>query len=129
MLSNGFADLTSSYRLGFEPCSKRLHKRSIQTVVDFISESLSFMSTVGADKSNSLRSIDFFTSHEALLLEYEQSLTRLLKVPGTSDKQWYNTSGHFIWIGDRTRQVDGAHVEFFRGVQNPIGIKKLDQAR
>jgi 3-deoxy-7-phosphoheptulonate synthase len=89
------------------------------------------MSTVGGDRDTSWKSVDFFTSHEALLLEYEQSLTRHLKDPRSRNTQntegdnrkWYNTSSHFIWIGDRTRQPDGAHVEFFRGVQNPIGIK------
>ena len=95
------------------------------------------MRTVGADSTaNGLETVDLYTSHEGLLLEYEQSLTRRLKHPparaalldggrATSDdgKGWYNTSAHFLWIGDRTRQLDGAHVEYFRGIENPIGIK------
>ena len=62
---------------------------------------------------------DFYTSHEALLLPYEQALTRVDSTTG----HWYACSAHFLWIGDRTRQPDGAHVEFLRGVRNPIGIK------
>ena len=81
------------------------------------------MQTIGADSAPSLGSADFYTSHEGLLLEYEQSLTRRLKDPRDHQEKWFNTSAHFIWIGDRTRQLDGAHVEYFRGIQNPIGIK------
>ncbi len=66
-----------------------------------------------------IRETDFYTSHEALLLPYEQALTRIDSTTG----EWYGCSSHFLWIGDRTRQVDGAHVEFLRGVRNPIGIK------
>ena len=66
-----------------------------------------------------LRSTDFFTSHEALLLGYEQAMTRVDSTTG----DWYDTSGHMVWVGDRTRQPDHAHVEFVRGVKNPLGIK------
>jgi 3-deoxy-7-phosphoheptulonate synthase len=90
------------------------------------------MKTIGADTSGNLQSVDFYTSHEGLLLEYEQSQTRKLRNPivakapksaSTDDKSYYNTSAHFLWIGDRTRQVDGAHIEYFRGIENPIGVK------
>ena len=66
-----------------------------------------------------LRATDFYTSHEALLLGYEEAMTRVDSTTG----DWYATSGHMLWIGDRTRQPDDAHVEFFRGIKNPIGIK------
>ena len=66
-----------------------------------------------------LRATDFYTSHEALLLGYEQALTRVDSTTG----DWYATSGHMIWIGDRTRQLDHGHVEYFRGIKNPIGLK------
>ena len=66
-----------------------------------------------------LRTTDFYTSHEALLLGYEQALTRVDSTTG----DWYATSGHMLWIGDRTRQPDHAHVEFCRGIKNPIGLK------
>jgi 3-deoxy-7-phosphoheptulonate synthase len=66
-----------------------------------------------------LRETDFYTSHEALLLGYEEALTRVDSTSG----DWYATSGHMIWIGDRTRQPDHAHVEFCRGIKNPLGLK------
>ena len=66
-----------------------------------------------------LRGTDFYTSHEALLLPYEQAMTRVDSTSG----DWYDTSAHMLWIGDRTRQLDGAHVEFMRGIKNPIGLK------
>ena len=98
------------------------------------------MHTVGADTAGQLQTVDLFTSHEGLLLEYEQSLTRRMKIPTSAisesrvprdvvvapsndGKAYYNTSAHFLWVGDRTRQIDGAHVEYFRGIENPIGVK------
>jgi len=85
------------------------------------------MKTVGADTAVQLGSVDLFTSHEGLLLDYEECLTRKMILPydkgGPLVESWYNTSAHFIWIGDRTRQIDGAHVEYFRGIANPIGVK------
>ena len=68
-----------------------------------------------------LRETDYYTSHEALLLGYEQAMTRQDTI--TDDKGWYSTSAHMIWIGDRTRQLDGAHVEYMSGIKNPIGLK------
>lgn len=104
------------------------------SIVTSITESLHFMRTVGADTAGQLSSVDLYTSHEGLLLEYEQSLTRRLRRPSTThpaddhaldddDKAYYNTSSHFLWVGDRTRQIDGAHIEYFRGIENPIGVK------
>ncbi len=90
-------------------------------VADRLTEALGFMRAIGLDAENhpELRTTDFYTSHEALLLGYEQALTRVDSTSG----DYYATSGHMVWIGDRTRQPDGAHVEFFRGVKNPIGLK------
>jgi 3-deoxy-7-phosphoheptulonate synthase len=92
-----------------------------QTLADRITEALGFMRACGInpDTAPQLRSTEFFTSHEALLLGYEQALTRIDSTSG----DWYATSGHMLWIGDRTRQFDHAHVEFCRGVKNPIGLK------
>jgi 3-deoxy-7-phosphoheptulonate synthase len=100
------------------------------------------MRTIGADTAGQLQTVDLFTSHEGLLLEYEQRLTRRLKKPASSlfdsrvardpnvessvaddGKAYYNTSAHFLWVGDRTRQINGAHIEYFRGIENPIGVK------
>jgi 3-deoxy-7-phosphoheptulonate synthase len=79
------------------------------------------MQAIGLDLEDhpELRTTDFYTSHEALLLGYEQAMTRIDSTSG----DWYSTSGHFLWIGDRTRQLDHAHVEFCRGIRNPLGLK------
>jgi len=117
----GYANVDNVHKwmLGFVKDSPQAHR--YQELADRISESLDFMRACGLDpeRSQSLRTTDFFTSHEALLLGYEQALTRIDSTSG----EWYATSAHFLWIGDRTRQFDHAHVEFFRGINNPIGMK------
>jgi 3-deoxy-7-phosphoheptulonate synthase len=92
-----------------------------QELADRITETLSFMRAIGldAEEHQELSRTDFFTSHEALLLGYEQAMTRVDSTSGDH----YATSGHMIWIGDRTRQFDHAHVEYCRGVKNPLGLK------
>ncbi|MEM8840004.1 MAG: 3-deoxy-7-phosphoheptulonate synthase class II, partial [Pseudomonadota bacterium] len=92
-----------------------------RVLADKITEALDFMKAVGinSDTAPQLRTTDFFTSHEALLLGYEEALTRVDSTTGDH----YATSGHMLWIGDRTRQPDHAHVEYCRGVKNPIGVK------
>ncbi|MEM6666687.1 MAG: 3-deoxy-7-phosphoheptulonate synthase, partial [Pseudomonadota bacterium] len=92
-----------------------------QELADRISETLAFMRACGLTSETipAIGQTDFYTSHEALLLAYEEAFTR---IDSTSGK-WYATSGHMLWIGDRTRQPDHAHVEYFRGIQNPIGLK------
>ena len=138
----GVADLHSPLDWGLGHVRDEKIKAQYQSIVHNITDSIRFLRTVGADQSSrTLETIDLYTSHEALLLEYEEPLTRQLKHPaarseliastnssGPSSAQpgkegWYNTSAHFLWIGDRTRQLDGAHVEYFRGIENPIGIK------
>jgi 3-deoxy-7-phosphoheptulonate synthase len=86
-----------------------------------ISEALDFMKAcgIGRDSTPSLEAVDFFTSHEALHLPFEEALTR--RDPNTG--QWYATSAHMIWVGERTRQLDGAHLEYARGIANPVGVK------
>jgi 3-deoxy-7-phosphoheptulonate synthase len=90
-------------------------------MADRISDTLDFMTAAGvdSDRAHTLQTVDFYTSHEALLLEYEEALCRIDSTTGKP----VAGSGHMIWIGDRTRQPDGAHVEFASGVQNPIGLK------
>ncbi|MEM7619849.1 MAG: 3-deoxy-7-phosphoheptulonate synthase class II [Pseudomonadota bacterium] len=90
-------------------------------LVERIEDSLSFMKACGitSDNTPQLRETRFFTSHEALLLGYEEALTRVDSTSG----DWYATSGHFLWVGDRTRQIDHAHIEFLSGLKNPIGMK------
>ena len=130
-LASGFADLHNPMDWELGHVRDKELQTKYETIVRSISESLRFMKTIGADTAGQLHTVDLYTSHEGLLLEYEQSLTRRLRHPekytsakaSEDGKGWYNTSAHFIWIGDRTRQVDGGHVEYFRGIENPIGIK------
>jgi len=131
-IAAGIADLHNSLDWNLGHVHEKQVQSKYQHIVDSITESLRFMRTIGADTAGQLETVDLYTSHEGLLLEYEQSLTRKLRHPSNRLSRptdspdgmgWYNTSAHFIWIGDRTRQVDGAHVEFFRGLENPIGIK------
>ncbi len=119
--NGGYANLENAHRwmLGFVKDSP--HSQRYQEVADRISETLGFMRAIGLDPEAhpELRATDFYTSHEALLLGYEQAMTRLDSTSG----DFYATSGHFIWVGDRTRQLDGAHIEYARGIRNPIGLK------
>jgi 3-deoxy-7-phosphoheptulonate synthase len=117
----GYADLHNIHRwtLGFvagSPQGARYEELS-----DKISESLAFMEAIGVTPEShpSLHQVDFFTSHEGLLLGVEEAMTRVDSTSG----EWYDTSAHLLWIGERTRELDGAHVEFFRGIRNPIGVK------
>jgi len=92
-------------------------------IANRISESLNFMKACGLTSNSvpQLRETDFFTSHEALLLNYEEALTREDTI--TAEKGWYATSAHLLWVGDRTRQFDHGHIEYLSGIQNPVGIK------
>ncbi len=117
----GYANLdhVHAWMLGFVKDSPQGHRYA--ALADQISDTLAFMRACGIHPSSTpqLRQTDFFTSHEALLLGYEQALTRIDSTTG----EWYATSGHFLWIGDRTRDPVQAHVEFCRGINNPLGIK------
>jgi 3-deoxy-7-phosphoheptulonate synthase len=117
----GYADLENIHRwtVGFvedSPLGARYRE-----LTDKISEALTFMAAVGvtSDSHPDLKRVEVFTSHEALLLGFEEAMTRVDSLTG----EWYDTSAHMLWIGERTRQLDGAHVEFMKGVKNPIGLK------
>jgi 3-deoxy-7-phosphoheptulonate synthase len=119
--SGGYADLHNVHRwnLGFiagSPSGERY-----RALADRISETLEFMEACGItpESAPTLRTTDFYTSHEALLLGYEQAMTRIDSTSG----DWYDTSAHMLWIGDRTRALDGAHIEFARGIKNPLAVK------
>jgi 3-deoxy-7-phosphoheptulonate synthase len=118
--SGGYAALhhVSDWNMGF--VQDTVSKRYAETAQK-VSDAVSFMEACGITASNTsrLRTVDFYTSHEALLLEYEEALTRTDSI----SKKKLAGSGHMLWIGDRTRQPDGAHVEYCRGVMNPLGIK------
>jgi len=119
--TGGYADLHNIHRwtLGFvagSPQGARYEALSAR-----ISESLTFMEAIGVTPEShpGLHQVEFFTSHEGLLLGLEEAMTRVDSTSG----EWYDTSAHLLWIGERTRELDGAHVEFFRGIRNPIGVK------
>ena len=153
-LSSGLADLHAPLDWSLGHVRDPDVRDNYQRIVERIRDTLDMMRTIGLDTGGGLETVDLFTSHEGLLLEYEQSLTRLFKHPanaippitlpsqptGTSKARkaslptqlppplpptqgYYDTSAHFIWIGDRTRQLTHAHVDFFRGIENPIGVK------
>jgi 3-deoxy-7-phosphoheptulonate synthase len=118
--TGGFADIhrVHAWTLGFAEGEKAERYKAMSAR---ISDALDFMTAAGVngETAHSLSTVDFYTSHEALLLEYEEALCRIDSTTGLP----IAGSGHMLWIGDRTRQPDGAHVEFCRGVQNPIGLK------
>ena len=118
--TGGYADVhqVHGWTLGFTESEKAEKYREI---ANRISDTLDFMAAAGvtSETAHTLQSVEYYTSHESLLLEYEEALCRQDSQTG----KWLAGSGHMIWIGDRTRQPDGAHVEFARGVQNPIGLK------
>ncbi|KAJ3107092.1 hypothetical protein HDU96_008016 [Phlyctochytrium bullatum] len=133
-LAGGFADLHHPDAWNLEDWDLA-HVRSpqirleYQTILDRLHDSLDFMRTIGGNlDAAAVRNVDLFVSHEGLLLDYEEALTRPAPVSakGAAEgvpQSHYNLGTHFLWIGDRTRQIDGAHVEFFRGLANPIGVK------
>jgi 3-deoxy-7-phosphoheptulonate synthase len=117
----GFADLHKVHRWNLDFVAESPQGDKYEALADRLSETLEFMAACGINSETTpqIRETEFYTSHEALLLPYEEALTRQDSLTG----RWYDCSAHFVWIGDRTRQLDGAHVEFMRGVENPIGLK------
>ena len=117
----GFAALSRVHAWNQEFVANSLEGKRYAMLADEIERALQFMKACGIDlhDDSALQGVDFYTSHEALILPYEQALTRRDSLSG----DWYDCSAHMLWIGDRTRQLDGAHVEFLRGVANPVGLK------
>lgn len=117
----GFADLARLHQWNVEFVASSMAGKRYEAVAGEIDRAVRFMAACGLDTATvpSLHEVDVFTSHEALVLGYEAALTR---VDSLTDR-WYDCSAHMVWIGERTRQLDGAHVEFFRGINNPIGCK------
>jgi 3-deoxy-7-phosphoheptulonate synthase len=117
----GFADLTQVHTWNLEFVASSPEGRRYEVIASEIGRALRFMQSIGIDlgAERSIHEVDVWTSHEGLLLDYEEPLTRRDSTTG----QWYDCSAHMLWIGERTRRVDGAHVEFFAGVHNPIGVK------
>jgi 3-deoxy-7-phosphoheptulonate synthase len=119
--SGGYADLHEVHRWNLDFVERSPLAARYKDLAARIDETLAFMAACGMTSQSTpqIRETDFYTSHESLLLPYEQALTRIDSTTG----DYYACSAHFLWIGDRTRQLDGAHVEFMRGVKNPIGMK------
>ncbi len=123
----GFADLAQVHVWNQEFVAARPEGRRYERIASEIDRALRFMAACGIDLSAevALKQVDFWTSHEALILGYEEALTRQDSLAGG----WYDCSAHLLWVGDRTRQLDGAHVEFLAGVRNPVGVKIGPSAR
>jgi 3-deoxy-7-phosphoheptulonate synthase len=119
LIDGGFADLHHPEYWDLEFVRHSPLAAEYQRMVEAIGQSLRFMETLAGQQVGQINRVDFYTSHEGLHLGFEQALTR--RVPRRAG--WYNLSTHFPWIGNRTRQIDGAHVEYFRGVENPIAVK------
>jgi 3-deoxy-7-phosphoheptulonate synthase len=119
LIDGGFADLHHPEYWNVQFVRNSPLAGEYTRMVDSILESLQFMETVTGASLAEMNRVDFFTSHEGLILHYEQAQTR--QVPRRAG--WYNLCTHFPWIGNRTRALDGAHVEFFRGLQNPVAVK------
>ena len=117
----GFADLHRVHQWNMGFVSDDAIGDRYKDIAERLDESLNFMAACGltSETAPQLKETDFYTSHEALLLSYEEAMTRIDSLTG----DWYDTSAHMLWIGERTRQLDGAHLEFLRGVANPIGVK------
>jgi 3-deoxy-7-phosphoheptulonate synthase len=117
----GFADLTQVHTWNTEFVASSPEGRRYEVIATEIGRALRFMQAIGIDlgAERSIHEVDVWTSHEGLLLDYEEPLTRKDSLTG----QWYACSAHMLWIGERTRQLGGAHVEYFSGVHNPIGVK------
>ena len=119
--TGGMADLHQVHSWNLDFAHKSEVSEQYEKLAEEIERSLKFMKACGITSKTyrNLRETDFYTSHEALLLPYEEAFTRKDSLTG----EWYNTAAHMVWIGDRTRQLDGAHIEYMKGINNPIGIK------
>jgi 3-deoxy-7-phosphoheptulonate synthase len=120
-VKGGFADLSRVHEWNQRFVSSSREGQRYERLADEIDRALRFMRACGIDSETqpNLHEVDFFTSHEALILGYEEALTRQDSLTG----DWYDCSAHMLWAGERTRQVDGAHIEFLRGIGNPVGCK------
>ena len=117
----GFADLSQVHQWNQQFVASSAEGRRYERIAGEIDRALRFMRACGIDleAEEGLHQVEFWTSHEALILPYEEALTRQDSLTG----DWFDTSAHMVWVGERTRQVDGAHIEFLSGVRNPVGAK------
>lgn len=117
LIRTGFANIHDAAKWDLDFMANSSKRQLYHDVVNEVFDSLDFAHTCGVGSSTELKTIDLFTSHEGLTLDYEECLTRSV------NGKFYNVGAHFLWIGERTRQLDHAHVEYFRGIANPIGMK------
>jgi 3-deoxy-7-phosphoheptulonate synthase len=117
----GFADLNQVHAWNQEFVASSTEGQQFEDIAEGIDRALRFMSACGINLTaeDSLHEVDFWTSHEALILDYEEALTRR----DSLTEEWYDCSAHMLWVGERTRQIDGAHCEFLAGIRNPVGTK------
>ena len=117
----GFASLTQLNKWNLDFADNFDTTKKFKELSEKIADSIKFMNACGVNEKNTreLRETDFYTSHEALLLPYEQAFTRIDSTTG----EWYNVNSHFLWVGDRTRDPDGAHIHYLSGIKNPLGLK------
>ncbi len=121
LIESGFADLHHPERWDLHAGAADVP--AYRETLAQVRESLDFLEALGGIQRGTLERIDLFTSHEALLLPYEEALTRWVAGPAAAEGGYYNLGAHMLWVGERTRQADGAHIEYLRGLRNPIGIK------
>lgn len=121
LAQGGYADLQEVHRWNMGFLANSAQGERYEDLAVRLTESLDFMAACGltSETTPQIRETEFYTSHEALIIEYEEALTRVDSTSG----EWYDCSAHMLWVGDRTRQLDGAHLEFLRGVRNPLGVK------
>ncbi|MCP4132225.1 MAG: 3-deoxy-7-phosphoheptulonate synthase [bacterium] len=119
MITGGFADLHHPYNWNLYSIEQSKEWAQYKDTIERILDAINFMESFGGLRPESVGKTDFFTSHEGLLLGYEEALTRKDPVSGN----FYNLGAHMLWIGERTREINGAHIEYFRGISNPLGIK------
>jgi 3-deoxy-7-phosphoheptulonate synthase len=117
LLDGGFADLQHPEHWDLSFVQEADARSDYEDMIDRIHDTLDFMRATGVGEAETWKRVDFFTSHEGLLLAYEQAHTEAI------GGRHYNLGAHMLWIGDRTRQLDGAHIEYFRGLANPLGLK------
>ncbi len=120
LLDGGFADLHKPHHWGLEFVRSHAHRSEYEALVERILDALDFVESTGV-RSETFSTVELFSSHEGLLMAYEEAATR--PVTHGPNTRYYNLGAHMLWIGDRTRALDGAHVEYFRGIENPIGVK------
>ena len=121
MINSGYTNILNAHNWDLDFIKNSPQVKKYNNIISKIQKTLSFIDTVnkGNNSRQRLELYEFFTSHEGLLLDYEQALTRY----DVKSKKYYDYSSHMIWVGDRTRELDGAHIEFVSGIENPIGIK------